>query len=141
MNTKIIYDATTLQTMSLFERITRSQIKDCFFDEVQKRMVFIVQPGHLWRALGPKGANVKKLEATLNRKIKIVEFNPDKLQFIKNMVFPLQVKNITEENGIVTLFGDDTKTKGLLIGRNAANLRNLEQNVRRYFEITEIKVV
>ena len=130
-----------LQSMALFEKMTRSKLKDFFFDKVQNRLVFIVLPGELWRALGPKGANVKKLENKLNRKIKIVEFNPDRLQFIRNMVFPLKVIDIKEEEGVVTLVGEDTKTKGLLIGRNAANLRNLEENVRRFFEINEIKVI
>jgi N utilization substance protein A len=127
--------------MSLFEKITRAKVKDCFFDQVQDRMVFVVQPGQLWKALGPKGANVKKLEKSLNRKIKIVEFNPNKLQFIRNMVFPLKIKGISEENSVVTLEGEDKQTKGLLIGRNASNLRNLEQNMRRYFELEEIKVI
>jgi len=52
------------------------------------------------------------------------------------------VSGISEdEMGIVTIAGPDSKTKGLLIGRNAQNLRNLEANVRRYFEVKEIKVV
>ena len=131
----------TMQQMALFEKITRTSVKDCFFDEVQDRMVFIIQEGQIRRAVGPQGSNVKKLEKAFNRKIKIVEFNPEKLQFIRNMVLPLVVKDITEEDDIVTLVGDDTKTKGLLIGRNAANLRNLEQNIRRFFDVKEIKVI
>ena len=34
-----------------------------------------------------------------------------------------------------------TKTNGLIIGRNAQNLRELENVVNRYFKIKEIKVV
>lgn len=139
--TKITFDHLTLQAMALFERITRAHVKDAFMDEVQGRMVFIVLPGNIRKALGPKGYNAKKLEKALNRKIKIVEFNPERLQFISNMVLPLRLKGITEENDVITLVGEDTKTKGLLIGRNAANLRNLERNVRRYFKIEEIKVI
>jgi ribosomal protein S3 len=33
------------------------------------------------------------------------------------------------------------QTKGLLIGKNARNLRNMEKNIRRYFEVKEIRVV
>jgi len=138
---KITYDLAMMQLMALFEKITKSNLKDCYIDELQTKLVFVVLPGQLWKALGPKGANVKKLELKLNRKIKIVEFNSNKLKFIENMIFPLKAKSITEENDIITILGSDIKTKGLLIGRNAANLRNLETKIGRYYKIKEIKVI
>ena len=54
---------------------------------------------------------------------------------------PLQVKEITEEQGIVTIVGPDTKTKGLLIGRERKNLENLRDIVKRYFQIEDINVM
>ena len=131
-----------MQKMTLFETITHAKIKDFFDDPVQERLVFIVQQGELWKALGKKGATAKRLEDKFKRKIKIVEFSGDKIQFIKNMVQPLRVNDVTEDaDGIITIRHEDLQTKGLLIGRNAKNLRNLEENVRRFFEVKEIKVV
>jgi len=141
LETKIIYDEDTIRKMALFETITHSQLKDFFDDPVQERLVFIVLPGNLWRALGPKSSNVKKLENSFKRKIKIVEFSDNLIQFIKNMAHPLIVTEVSEEDGIVTIHHEDMQTKGLLIGKNAKNLRNLEKNVRRYFDVKEIKVV
>jgi N utilization substance protein A len=142
MASKIVYDQETMQKMALFESITHAKIKDFFDDPVQERLVFIVQQGELWKALGKKGANAKRLEEKFKRKIKIVEYSSDKIQFIKNMVQPLKVHDVTEdEEGIVTIRHEDMQTKGLLIGRNARNLRNLEENIRRFFEVKEIKVV
>jgi len=141
LDTKIIYDEDTIRKMALFESLTHSDLKDFFDDPVQERLVFIVQPGNLWKALGPKSINAKKLENTFKRKIKIVEFSDNLVQFIKNMAHPLIVTEVTEEEGIVTIHHDDLQTKGLLIGKNAKNLRNLEKNVRRYFDVKEIKVV
>jgi len=101
-----------------------------------------VLPGEMGKALGKRAENMKTLERKLQKKIRVVEFNPDKLEFIKNMIMPLKVSGISEdEMGVVTIAGPDPKTKGLLIGRNAQNLRNLEANVRRYFEVKEIRVV
>jgi transcription termination/antitermination protein NusA len=139
--TKIVFDEDILKKMSLFESITRAKLKDFFDDPVQERLVFIVQPGELWRALGKKSSNVKRLENTFKRKIKIVEYNPDLVTFIKNMAHPLKIHDVTEEDGIVVIRHDDMQTKGLLIGKNARNLRNMETNVRRYFEVKEIKVM
>ena len=45
-----------------------------------------------------------------------------------------------EEGGIVFLDPKDLKTRGLLIGRGASNLRFFEAIVKRYFPIDELKV-
>ncbi|HII71270.1 TPA: NusA-like transcription termination signal-binding factor [Candidatus Woesearchaeota archaeon] len=139
--TKIVYDQDTMQKMTLFEQLTRAKLKDFFDDPVQERLVFIVDKGELWKALGKKSVNVPKLMKAFGRKIKIVEFDDDLCQFIKNMAHPLKINDVSEEGGIVTIKHEDLQTKGLLIGRNAKNLRNLEKNVRRFFEVEEIKVV
>ncbi|MBD3313447.1 NusA-like transcription termination signal-binding factor [Candidatus Woesearchaeota archaeon] len=139
---KIKYDISLMKFMSLFENLTHASLKDCFIDEKTNTLVFVVQPGQIGKALGKKAANVKKLENKLQRKIRIIEYHPDKLEFIRNMIMPLRAEDISaDEEGIVTITGSDTKTKGLIIGRNAQNLRNLEANVRRYFDVKEIKVV
>jgi len=76
----------------------------------------------------------------LKRKIKIVEFNPDIKQFIRNFVMPLQIKEVNEEDNKITITGFDTKTKGLLIGRERKNLENLKSVVKRYFDVEDIRV-
>ncbi len=138
--TKIKYDISLIEFIRLFDQITRTNVKDCFEDQ-NGLLIFVVELGEIGKAVGKKGSNVKIVENRLNRKIKIVEFNPQKLSFIANYIYPLKAVHITEEDGIVTIKGPDVQTKGLLIGRNAQNLRNLERVVRRYFEVKEIKVV
>ncbi|MBW3011864.1 NusA-like transcription termination signal-binding factor [Candidatus Woesearchaeota archaeon] len=135
----IILDKSSLGFMSSFEKITKAKIKD--FVEKDDLLLFIVQPGELFKAIGPKGANVKRLSALLKKRIKIVEFSDDVLVFVKNMIHPLKATNIEQDGKIITISSDDAKTKGLLIGRNAQNLRQLEKVVKRHFDIDEIKVV
>ena len=131
----------TLKLMSLFESVTRSRLKDCFVDK-HEMLTFVVAPGEIGKAVGKGAVNVKKLENMLKRKIKIIEFNSDSLGFIRNLVFPLKTRNITESEGIITIESEDTKTRGLIIGRNASNLRNFESIAQKYFpEIKEIKVI
>lgn len=137
---KIKYDNETIKVMSLFGAITRTKLKD-YFQDVNGMAVFIVEKFELGKAVGKKGANVKLLEKKLNRKIKIVEFSSDVLQFVKNYVFPLKVKDVTQEEKTIVMESPDSKTRGLLIGRAAGNLRNLEKITQRYFDIDEIKVV
>lgn len=133
-------DMETLRLIALFEKVTRARVKDCVL--FKDRLTFIVEEGQLWQALGKDRVNLLKLEQLLNRKVKIVSFHPDKLQFIVNLIHPLRVVDIREdEEGVVTIKGGDTKTKGLMIGARAQNLRATEGIVRMYFECKEIKVV
>lgn len=136
--TKIIFDANIMKFMSLFETITKAGVKDCIDNENQ--LIFIVYEGQMGKALGKKGANVKNLEKSLKRKIKLVEYNQDMIVFIKNLVAPLKIKEATEDQGIITLIPIDLMTRGMLIGKNASNLRFFESIVKRYFPIKEIKV-
>lgn len=138
--TKIKYDLSLMKFMSLFENLTQAEIKDCFIDK-NDIIVFVVKENQIAKAIGKHGANAKRLTNVLNRKIKIVEFNPHLQQFIKNLISPLTVKEIREEEGTIIIVGPDTKTKGLLIGRDAQNLRSLESVVQRYFKISGIKVI
>jgi N utilization substance protein A len=138
-NQKITFDTEVLKCMALFESITHASLKDCFFD--REKLVFLVEPGEMGKALGRNKSNIVKIEKLLNRKIKITEFNPDRLQFITNYLAPLRILDIKEEGDVVTVTGADTKTKGLIIGIKAQNLRNLEKTVSKYFTIGEIKVI
>ena len=72
----------------------------------------------------------------------MVEFQPDMIKFIKNMILPFKVDDIILlDDKTVILKSEDQKTKGLIIGKNARNLRALETNVKRYFDdLKEIKV-
>ncbi len=136
----IKYDNLTLELMAIFENITRSKLKDHF--DIGETLVFLVQPGQLRIALGPKASNVHKLKSKLNKKFKIVEYSDNLERFVRNLAYPLEIIGFNEENNIITLEGKDSKTKGLLIGRNAQNLRALEKAVQRYFNcIKEIKVI
>jgi transcription termination/antitermination protein NusA len=141
METKITYTGETLKLMSLFESITRTQLKDCFVDD-NSMLTFIVVNGDIGKAIGKDATNVRKLESMLNRKIKIVEFNPELLGFIRNLIYPLRPRNIVEEDGIVTIESSDSKSRGLLIGRNASSLRNFEAITKKYYSVLkEIKVI
>ncbi len=130
----------SLQWMNLFEKVTRARLKDFFLHN--EKMYFIVEKGNLQRALGPQKKNVTKLEELLKRKIKIIEYTDNELQFVTNVLAPLRVVNITNDDGIVTITGPDQKTKGLMIGARAANLRMYESIVQKFFpEIKELKVI
>ena len=66
MKTK--FDVETLSLMKLFEDLTRARLKDCFYNK--EKLVFVVEPGELMKALGRDRQNVKRLEEKLKKQIK-----------------------------------------------------------------------
>ena len=136
---KITYNADLLKIMSLFEKITRTRIKDCFIDN-NDLMTFVVPDFQIGKAVGKNAVNVKKLENLLKRKIKIVAFNPSVVQFVKNLIYPVKAK-VDEQNNIITIKANDTKSRAFLIGRNKINLKNNLKITKKYFkQIEDIKV-
>ena len=128
-------------TMALFDRITHVSLKDCFEDKNQL-LTFVVDAQDIGKAIGKQAMGVKRLEQLLKRKVRILGYHADVREFVKYVIYPLRVAVVELENGILYLKDEDRKTKSLLIGRNAQNLRNTEAIVKRYFsDIVEIKVM
>ena len=135
---KIKYNSELMKLMTLFESMTGAKVKDCIADE---RLMFIIEENEMGKAIGKNGANIKRMENMLKKKIKLVEFSNDVLQFVKNMIYPIEALEIKNEDGIVTIHGKDTGSKAMLIGRERQNLIHLNDIVKRYFDVKEIKVV
>ena len=135
---KIKFDSDLMKLITLFESMTGAKVKDCIVNE---KLIFIVEENEMGRAIGRNGVNIKRMENALKKKIKLVEFTNDVLQFVKNMVQPIEIADIREEDGIVMMYGKDTGTKAMLIGRERKNLIHLNDIVKRYFDVKEIKVV
>ncbi|MBN2111987.1 NusA-like transcription termination signal-binding factor [Candidatus Woesearchaeota archaeon] len=137
--TKIKFDLNTMQIMSLFDKVTRANLKDCIISD--SIIIFIVEENEAAKAIGKKGANVRHLERSLKKKVKIAEFSSDIVRFMQNLAYPAKIREAEEKDGILTLTAADTQSRGMLIGRGASILRNFESIVKRYFHIQEIKVI
>lgn len=136
---KIVLDMQAMQTIALFEQLTGAHVKDCVPSDEQ--VIFIVHEGESAKAIGRGGQHVRNLENKLKKRVKIVEYHTDVMQFVKNVVAPLELKEVKMEDSTVFLSAKDLKTRGLLIGRGASNLRLFEAIVQRYFPIKELRVI
>ncbi|MFC1800472.1 NusA-like transcription termination signal-binding factor [Nanoarchaeota archaeon] len=135
---KIKLDLNSMKIISLFETITRASVRDCFEDE--DRMILIVNEGEIGKAIGKGSVNVRKIENALKKKVRIIEYNADMQKFVRNVVFPLRLEEVSIEGNVMMISAADHKTRGLLIGRSAQNLRSYERVIKRYFPIDELKV-
>ncbi|MEM3374616.1 MAG: NusA-like transcription termination signal-binding factor [Candidatus Woesearchaeota archaeon] len=137
---KITYNAEILKLMSLFEKITKTHIKDCFIDN-SNLLTFVVNDFELGKAIGKQAVNVKKIESMLKRKIKILGFNNNPVQFIKNLIYPITDVEINQKENIFFVKAKDIKVKGILIGREQSNIKNLNDIFQKYFKDMSIKIV
>jgi NusA-like KH domain protein len=136
---KTVYDLDMIKIINLFEQVTHARVKEAFY--MKEVLTFIVFEGDKFKALGKNLSNLHKIEQMLQKKIKIVEFDKDITKFITNLIYPYRVESIIFNDKIVTITDSDTKTKGLIIGAKAQNLRTYESVVKKYFDIEEIKVL
>jgi len=136
---KTVYDMDMIKTINLFEQVTHARVKEAFY--MKDVLTFVVFEGDKFKALGKNLSNLHRIEQMLQKKVKVVEFNSDIIKFITNLIYPFKVESIVQDDKLITISDQDTKTKGLLIGAKAQNLRMYESIVKKYFEIEEIKVI
>ncbi len=131
-------DITTIGYITTFEGVTKTNVKGCFFNK-NKQLVFIVKEGQGKKAVGKKGMHIRRLEGLINKKIKIIEFNSNAEEFAKNIIFPLKSPEVKLEDDVLKIKTDSVHLKALLLGREKANLKELQEIVGRYF--SSIKII
>ena len=109
MMVRLKLDPETLGLFSLMEKITGARVKDCFKDE--DTIYFVVNPGELGKAVGKGGANIRRVQQELGKRIKVIEFRDELAEFIKNVIYPLTVEEIKEQEGQVLIKDSNKKTK------------------------------
>lgn len=135
---KFKFDSDSMKLISLLESMTGAKVKDCIMDQ---NPMFIIEENEMAKAIGKKGANIKRLENMMKKSIRLVEFSSDVSKFIRNLAHPIEILKIENDDGRVTLFGKDTGTRAMLIGRERKNLNRITEIVKRYFDVKEIRVV
>ena len=130
-----------LQYLSLFSQITGAFAKDCIVG--RNTVTFVVGEGEMGLAIGKKGANVKKLEQALGKKVGLVEFSSDPAQFIRNIFSPANVQrvNVVERNGKKVAYVIlDAKDRRALARRVDAKARLARILASRHFGIHNVVV-
>ena len=134
-------DNQTLLHISLFERITKTRVRDCV--DADERIIFMVDDGFITRAVGKNGENVSKLRKSLNKTIQIIEYSDDPIQFVKSVFHPYEVENVeleTRGNQIHATVKVNPVLKAKAIGRQGRNLKIFRDIICRHHEIQSVSV-
>lgn len=134
-------DTERIQLINEIEKITKVPVKDLY--EHQGKFIILVDQEQARKAVGQGGKTLQLLEKKLGKTFKVIEHDKDLHTFIQNVMLPLKAAKIEDTgDGEVTVTGNDEKTRGLMIGAKAQNLRFTERVVQKYYpDLKEIKVI
>jgi N utilization substance protein A len=140
---EITISENAMHMIAQFENLTGAGVRDCVVDDKFGRVLFVINPGEMGLAIGKKGASIKKASDALGKKVEVVEYNPDKIQFIRNCFLPVHVLAITfEENeddeiAYVEVHDDD---RGLAIGKEGKNIIKVKKLAFRQFDVSNVEL-
>ncbi|HJK01306.1 MAG TPA: NusA-like transcription termination signal-binding factor [Methanocorpusculum sp.] len=132
-----------MRMIAQFESLTGASARDCVIDDKFDRILFVINPGEMGLAIGKKGASIKKASEVFEKKVEVVEYNPDKVQFIRNCFLPVQVITITfkeEENGEIAYVEVNEDERGLAIGKEGRNIIKTKKLAFRQFDINNVEL-
>lgn len=139
---EISFNSETLRYITLFEDLTHARVKDCIAFE--DRVIFIIEPGDVLKAIGKKGEHVLRLKEIIKKNIQVIEFNSDPLTFVKNVFYHYGVESVEiEMRGNIKHASVKVKPemKGKAIGKDGRNLKVFRDIINRYFDIQSVSVV
>jgi len=134
-----------LGLMSLFQSVSGAGVKDCVIDEKNGRVIYVVNPGEMGRAIGKNGIVVKTVQRLVGKPVELVEYSDDPKTFIKNALEPRYVLDVrlTEklDGSKIAVVVVDAKKKSAVVGRNGKNAEKARLLAKRYFQIANVHIV
>ena len=131
--------------LSLFQTITTAVSRDCVIDEKMDRVIFVVNKGQMGMAIGKGGSNIKQLQNAISKKIELVEYSENPVNFIKNVFNSDMIQDIKinermdgTKNAIVVV---DIKKKGIIVGKEGRSIDKARILAKRYFNISGVLIL
>lgn len=133
-------DMQTMRYINLLSRVAHVKTSKCFV--YNNMIVFVVPRDQVGRAVGPRGDNIREIQMTLGKKIKIVSEPAgleDAQRFVQDVVEPVSFRSLEVRDGVFVL-NAGSQSKASLIGRNKKRFEELDQILKDSFGIS-LKIV
>jgi transcription termination/antitermination protein NusA len=138
---EISLDTETLGYIRLFEERTGARVKDCL--ESEEKLIFLVYPGEIHKAVGPGGTLVEHLKGMLKKEIQVVEYSDDPETLARNIFFAYEVKSVAvapKGRGRHVTITVDPAWKARAIGKSGRNLKIARAILMRHTDIHSVSV-
>ncbi|MBA3977674.1 MAG: NusA-like transcription termination signal-binding factor [Nitrosopumilus sp.] len=145
MSEKIKLTPDEFSFLSLFQTVTTAVARDCIIDDKADRVIFVVHKGQMGMAIGKGGSNIKQLQNVIPKKIELVEYSENPVNFIKNIFNSDFIQDIKinerldgTKNAIVVV---DMRKKGIIVGKDGRNVDKARILAKRYFNMTNVLIL
>jgi transcription antitermination factor NusA-like protein len=121
-----------MRYLNLFRRISGVSTRHVL--QYNQMLIFCVPKNLVLKAVGERGANLKKISNILGKRIKVIPI-PKKIEhakpFIEAIVSPVEFKELEiKENEIILTAG---RNKAALLGRNKRRLLEMQKIIKDFF--------
>ncbi len=142
MQKEIVFTSETLNLIALFEKLTRTTVKDCIV--FPDKIAFVVAEGQGVLAVGKDGENVIRASELTRKSIRVVEYSTDPEKFVMNVfhVYGPEKVEITKNSNNIThaTVTVNPDLKGKAIGKEGSNLKVAREIIRRHHDIQSVNV-
>ncbi len=138
---EIAFDNETLGYIRLFEERTGARVKDCL--EAEEKLVYLVVPGDIHKAVGPGGVLVDRLKGMMKKEIQVVEWADEPEALVRNIFYwysPRQVDFAPKGRGRHVTVTVDPAWKARAIGKQGKNLKIARAILARHTDIVSVSV-
>jgi N utilization substance protein A len=129
----VSFDTESLKLLSLLESLTGVELKDCIIDKGDNRVYVVVEEGKSGLVVGKDGTRVRELERLIGKPIRVFEYSPDPMEFVKKLMPIISVRKVEGERLVIEA-KVPRNMKGLVLGRNKRNLKLYQLLVRRCYD-------
>ncbi|MFW5918398.1 MAG: NusA-like transcription termination signal-binding factor [Haloferacaceae archaeon] len=138
---KVTLSDEALQYIALFEEETDATVRDCLLED--DRVVFLVAPGEMGRAIGPGGRHVQAVERRVDRDVDVVEAADTPEAFVENALAPAVVRGVTiSDQGEETVAYVEVveADRGVAIGSGGRTIETARRLARRHVDVDDIQL-
>lgn len=138
---EITFDTAQLGYMRAFEDLTHAKVMDCL--EAEDKLVYVIHPEDLKKAVGPHGKIVEHLKQLFHREIQVVVWDPDTSKFVQNLFFPFEPQSVVfspKPNGRHATVTVSPQFKARAIGRAGKNLKIARAVLLRHSDVVSVNV-
>ncbi|MHA1771469.1 MAG: NusA-like transcription termination signal-binding factor [Candidatus Thorarchaeota archaeon] len=131
--------------IATFERITGVSAVDVIQDDTGNRLIFVVRPRQLGKAIGRGGSTILSVSDAFEKHVDVVELADTAEDFIKSALAPARVEHIKIQEdrhghliAHVTVKAED---RGIAIGRDGRNVARARLLAKRHFGLDNVLIV
>ncbi|MGD0172315.1 MAG: NusA-like transcription termination signal-binding factor [Halobacteriota archaeon] len=130
-----------IRYIALFESLTGAIARDCYVDDENDRVIFVVKKGDMGLAIGKNGNNINRVKKSIGKHIEIVEYSDEVDEFVANALQPVFVKRVqvvVKENRKLAYVEVMSKDRGIAIGKNGRNIQKAKVLAQRHYGLEDV---